>query len=278
MKSKITFLLVLLTGLVVLSGCSQTSDDPLADGVLTVGMEADYAPYNWTTNEANASEYAYQISGSDAYADGYDVRMAQALADELGVELEIKKLSWDGLIPAIQSGSIDAIIAGMSPTEERKTQIDFSDAYHQDNMDMVVVVNQNSSYANATSLADLKGANISAQLGTFHVDLLTQIGVADNATAPLPDFASLIQATASGSLDGYVAEATTADVQVENNSNLKIINVSSEFEIDPSVSQSSIGVKKDNGLAARLNEALATIDEETRLAWMEEASMVSGQE
>ncbi len=87
-----------LVGVIGLTGCGSSTDsnDPLADGVLTVGMEADYAPYNWTTNEANASEYAYPISGSDALADGYDVRMAEALADELGVELEIVKMSWDG--------------------------------------------------------------------------------------------------------------------------------------------------------------------------------------
>ncbi|WOO88036.1 transporter substrate-binding domain-containing protein [Mollicutes bacterium LVI A0039] len=270
-----TFALVAILGL---AGCSSNGDDPLADGVLTIGMEADYAPYNWTTNADNASEYAYQISGSDALADGYDVRIAQALADELGVELEIKKMTWDGLIPAVQSGSIDGIIAGMSPTEERKQQIDFTNAYHEDNMDMVVVVNANSDYANATSLADLAGANLSAQIGTFHVDLLDQIEIADNATAPLPDFASLIQATASGSLDGYIAESTTAVVQVENNSNLKIIDVGDEFEIDPSISQSAIGVKKDTGLAEKLNDALATIDDETRVEWMAEASRLSGQE
>ncbi len=270
-------LLLTLAGLTfLLTGCGDDAG-PLEDGVLTVGMEADYAPYNWTTNEQNASEYAVQIEGSNALVDGYDVRMAQALADELGVELEVKKIAWDGLIPAVQSGSIDAIIAGMSPTEERMQQIDFTNPYHEDDIDMVVVVNKDSDYASATTLADLAGANISAQQGTFHADLLDQIELADDATAPLPDFASLIQATNSGSLDGYISESTTAEVQVQANDNLQIIDVSQEFEIDPSVSVSAIGVAKDNGLADELNKALDTIDGATRNEWMQEASEMSGE-
>lgn len=266
-----------LIGTIGLTGCGGSNEDPLADGVLTVGMEADYAPYNWTTNEANASDYAYPISGSDALADGFDVRMAEALADQLGVELEIKKMSWDGLIPGVQSGSIDAIIAGMSPTEERKAQIDFTDAYHIDDTQMVVVVNQDSGYADATSLEDLAGANISAQTGTFHVELLDQIDIAEDATAPLPDFASLIQAATSGSIDGYIAELPTAEVQVENNPNLKIIDVSDQFELDEGQTTTAIGVKKGTGLVDDLNSALATIDDETRNEWMAEAGELSGE-
>lgn len=261
-----------------LTGCGTTADDPLADGVLTVGMEADYAPYNWTTNESNASEYAYPISGSDALADGYDVRMAEEIADQLGVELEIKKMSWDGLIPAVQSGSIDAIIAGMSPTAERMEQIDFTNAYHEEDVDMVVVVNKNSDYAGATSLADLAGANLTAQAGTFHVDLLDQIDISDSSTAPLPDFASLIQAANSGSIDGYIAEEVTAEVQVENNPNLEILDLSDGFVLDESQTTTAIGVKKDTGLQQEINDALATIDGDTRTEWMSEASALSGQE
>lgn len=266
-----------LVGAIGLTGCSSSTDsnDPLADGVLTVGMEADYAPYNWTTNEANASDYAYQISGSNALADGYDVRMAEALADELGVELEIVKTSWDGLIPGVQSGSIDAIIAGMSPTEERLQQVDFTNAYHEDDIDLVVVVNKDSGYADATTLDDLAGANLSAQTGTFHTDLLEQIDIAEDSTAPLPDFASLIQAAASGSIDGYIAESATAEVQVANNPDLTIVDVSDEFVLDPAQTTSAIGVKKDTGLVDDLNDALATIDDNTRNEWMAEASAMS---
>ena len=96
----------------------------LADGTLRVGMECDYAPYNWT--QADPSDEAVPLAAG-GYADGYDVRIAKRIAQELGMELEIVKTEWDGLVPSLTSGMIDCIIAGMSPTEERKVSIDFSD-------------------------------------------------------------------------------------------------------------------------------------------------------
>ncbi len=86
----------------------------LAD-TLRVGMECNYAPYNWT--QAEPGEHTVPLSAG-GYADGYDVQVARYLAEKLGMELEIVKTEWDGLIPALTSGAgkIDAIIAGMSPT------------------------------------------------------------------------------------------------------------------------------------------------------------------
>ena len=87
------------------------------------------------------------------YADGYDVRIAKRIAQELGMDLEIVKTEWDGLTPALLSGNIDVIIAGMSPTAERKLTIDFTDAYYV--TELTVVVRKDSAYAAAASLADL---------------------------------------------------------------------------------------------------------------------------
>jgi len=83
---------------------------------LRVGMECNYAPYNWTQSEPSDEAVAIAAGG---YADGYDVRIAKRIASELGMELEIVKTEWDGLVPSRMSGKIDCIIAGMSPTEER---------------------------------------------------------------------------------------------------------------------------------------------------------------
>ena len=99
----------------------------LAD-TLRVGMECNYAPYHWT--QAEESEYAVPLAAG-GYADGYDVRIARRIADALGMDLEIVKIEWDGLTMALMSGKIDAIIAGMSPTEERKLTIDFTDPYYE---------------------------------------------------------------------------------------------------------------------------------------------------
>ena len=98
------------------------------EGVLRVGMEANYAPFNWS--QTSDADGAVPISNSDGeYANGYDVQIAKRLADSLGLELEIVKLEWDGLPPALESGMIDVIIAGMSPTPERLQQMDFSNSY-----------------------------------------------------------------------------------------------------------------------------------------------------
>ncbi len=262
---------------ITLSGCGTKAEDPLADGTLTIGLEADYAPYNWTTTKENASDYAVELSDKSAYVDGYDIRMGQTIADELGVDLEVKKISWDGLIPALNSGEIDAIVAGMSPTEERKEQINFTDAYYEDNTEQTVVVSKNGKYKDATSLDDLKGANISAQQGTYQVDLLDQIELSDQDKKPLPDYASLLQATKSGIIDGYIVEKDVADAQVAKNSELTELDLKDGFEVTPDQTTSAIGVrKKDDKLVEQINDALKTVDTDTRNKWMEEAKAESG--
>lgn len=105
-------------------------------GVLKVGMECAYAPFNWT-DMAGATQGAIPISsqGSEGlYANGYDVQIAQYIANKLGMKLEIYAISWEGLLPAVQSGTVDAIIAGMSPTAEREAEIDFTDVYYSSNL------------------------------------------------------------------------------------------------------------------------------------------------
>lgn len=99
-----------------------------ADEYLRVGMEAAYAPFNWTQDDD--SNGAVPIEGTSQYANGYDVQIAKKIADSLGKELLVVKTTWTGLIPALTSGKIDMIAAGMSPTAERKKEIAFSDSYY----------------------------------------------------------------------------------------------------------------------------------------------------
>ena len=94
---------------------------------LKVAMECGYAPYNWT--QPDDSNGAVQISGSSDYAYGYDVMMAKHICDELGYDLEIVKLDWDSLVPAVQSGKVDCVIAGQSITKERQEMVDFTSPY-----------------------------------------------------------------------------------------------------------------------------------------------------
>lgn len=161
------------------SNVTEGSDDEIegkvekSDEYLFVGLECAYAPFNFTQlDDTNGAVPIYnpnykRISG---YANGYDVMIAKKIAEALGRKLIIVKQEWDSLIPSLTAGTIDMIIAGMSPTADRKLTIDFSDAYYTSQL--VVVVRKDGKYANAKTLDDLKGAKLTAQLGTFHLDAL----------------------------------------------------------------------------------------------------------
>ena len=105
-------------------------------GTLKVAMECAYAPFNWTdTSTPSLGAVAISGEGKDGlYANGYDVQIAQYIANKLGMKLEIYAIEWDGLIPALDAGTVDAIIAGMSPTAEREEAIDFTNVYYSSNL------------------------------------------------------------------------------------------------------------------------------------------------
>ena len=120
-----------------LTGTDTSAIPGLEDGVLTVGMECAYAPYNWTQmDDSNGAVPISNVPGS--YANGYDVQIAQYIANRLGLKLEIYAMEWDSLIPAVNSGAIDAIVAGMSPTAERSEQLDFTDTYYESNLVVII--------------------------------------------------------------------------------------------------------------------------------------------
>lgn len=109
-------------------------------GVLRVGMECAYAPYNWTDTTGDTPG-CVPISGEGKgglYANGYDVQIARYVAGRLGLRLEIYAMEWDSLLPALESGAIDAIVAGMSPTAERAREIDFTDLYYESNLVVII--------------------------------------------------------------------------------------------------------------------------------------------
>ena len=158
-------IVTLLAIAMLLSACA------FAEGTFRVGMECDYAPFNWTQTEA--SENTVPIASGVGFAAGYDVEIAKKIAEGLGKDLEIVAIEWNGLIPALNADQIDAVIAGMSPTAERKITVDFTDAYY--NSDLVVVVRKDGAFANAETLADFAGAKITGQLNTFHYTVIDQI-------------------------------------------------------------------------------------------------------
>ena len=206
MKKRLSLLIAMsLVSYDVITGCGSNSKSGSTycrrGETFKVGLEAGYAPFNWT--QMDDSNGGVKIEGSAEYAGGYDVEIAKKIADGLGKELVIVKTEWDGLVPALHSGKIDAIIAGMSPTAERKKTIDFSDNYYKS--DLVMVVKKGGKYEGATSIQDFKGAKVTAQLNTFHYSVIDQIkGVVKKPA--MDNFPAMRVALESGIIDGYVSE------------------------------------------------------------------------
>lgn len=246
----------------------------LAEGTLRVGMECGYAPYNW--QQLSPTEYTVPIAEGNGYADGYDVQIARLIAEKLGMELEIVKTDWEGLIPALgdadHPGTIDLIIAGMSPTEKRKMTIDFTDYYYQS--ELVVVVRKDGPYANAQSLADLDGAVICAQIGTLHDSVIDQIPNVIHDT-PRETFPAMIVALNAGAIDGYIAEKPGATADTMANPGLTFLEFEEGkgFEVSEEDTAISIGLVYGSPYKDEINELLSSLGEEERVKIMMDATM-----
>ena len=255
---------VLIVIALLLTACS--SKDKSAN-TFSVGLECNYAPFNWTqTDDSNG---AVAINGG-GYCGGYDVEIAKGIAKDLGKDLVIVKTEWDGLIPALNAGKIDAVIAGMSPTEERKASVDFSDPYYES--DLVIVVKADGAYADASSLADFSGARITGQLNTFHDSVVDQIPEVDHVAA-MESFPAMIVALSSDKIDGYVSERPGAVSAIESNPDLAFVDFDGEngFEASPEDVAVAVAVKKGNTDLAKINESLAAVTKDKRLEMMDTA-------
>lgn len=285
---KLTVLLVALLmalSIVLFAACSGSSGTDNRD-TLIVGMECEYAPYNYS--QPDASNGALPIDGINLYANGYDVKIAKYIAAALDRRLVIVKMEWDSLIPAINAGTIDLIIAGMSPTAERWEAIDFTTNYYES--ELVVVVRKDGNFANATQLGDLDGAKIVAQRNTFHEKALVQIGGIPTQTIagvalPANDyrydtFTTMITALAAKSIDGYVTEESGAMANVAANSDFAYIplrNNDTGFVIENSDDVSlAIGVKKGSELRDLVSSVLSGLTPDMRRDLMENSVLQSG--
>ena len=234
---------------------------------LKVGMECNYAPYNWTQSEPSDEAVAIAAGG---YADGYDVRIAKRIASELGMELEIVKTEWDGLVPSLMSGKIDCIIAGMSPTEERKVTIDFTEPYYES--ELCIVVRNDSEFAAAANIQDFSGAKITGQLNTFHYTVIDQINKVKKMPA-METFPAMIVALTAGAIDGYVSERPGAVSAMASNPGIGYVAFAegAGFEASPEDVAIAVGVMKGSELTEKINAILANISREERSALMDAA-------
>ena len=215
------------------------------DGVLTVGMECAYAPYNWT--QADDSNGAVPIANNPgSYANGYDVMVAKKICETYGWELEVMAIEWDGLTPALNAGTIDAVIAGQSMTEARLAEVDMAGPYFY--ASIVCVTKADSAQAAATGISNLTGT-CTAQTGTIWYDsCLPQIPGADiqtqAETAP-----AMIMAVESGSVDFICTDMPTAMGACSTYPDLTILDFSGsedDFQVDEGEINIGISVAKGN--------------------------------
>ena len=215
------------------------------DGVLTVAMECAYAPYNWA--QPDDSNGAVPIKDSALYANGYDVMTAKAICEANGWQLEVMQLDWDSLIPAVQSGVCDAVIAGQSMTSERMEAVDFAGPYLY--ATIVCLVKQGSKFAEAKGISDLAGGSCTSQSGTIWYDsCLPQIPDAQ-IVPPQESAPAMLMALESGTVDFVCTDMPTAQGALIAYPDLMILDFEGsgdDFEVSEEEINIGISVQKGN--------------------------------
>ena len=251
-------------------------------GVLRVGMECAYPPFNWTQDEATTPDgsKAVPIYGSDYYAYGYDVAVAQKLADELGMELEIHKVEWSSIGISMDAGDYDCIIAGMGRTAERKMSYSFTEPYYY--RDNCIVVKKDGPYANVKGLSELAGTGckVTTQLGTGWIPLLDQIEGAVTGSN-YETTSECFMAVSNGVADVCIIDLPTAKSALLTNDDLVIVTFDENdtFTGDDEMVNVCIATRKnDTALRDKLQGAMDAIGWNDKTAMDELMNKVIGQQ
>ena len=275
-KIVLTAAVLLFSAAVVFAGGSSDKAAASDSGrpVLRVAMECGYAPYNWTqTTDANG---AVQISGSTDYAYGYDVMMAKLIAERLGYDLEIVKLDWDSLVPAVLSNTVDCVIAGQSITTERLQMVDFTEPYYY--ASIICLVDKDSPYVNAKGVQDLAGATCTSQMNTVWYDVcLPQIP--DANILPAQDSApAMLVALNSDRVDLICTDMPTGQAALVAYPDMRLLDFSgSDDDFQVSQEEINIGIslnKSNTELRDAINSVLETLTVEDFNRMMDEAIAV----
>ena len=273
---KITCLVLSLVLALSLAACGSGSTTGVEDGVLTIAMECAYAPYNWMQgDDSNGAVPISNVPGS--YANGYDVMIGKKIAEANGWELEVIQADWDSLVPGVQTGIYDAVIAGQSMTAERSEQVDFAGPYFY--ASIVCVTKKDSPYATATSIADLAGGKCTAQIATIWYDqCLPQIQGAQvlSAAETAP---AMLMALETGNVDFICTDMPTAQGAVAAYPDMTILDFSGtdgDFQFSDEVRAENVNigvsVKKGNTeLKNMIDSVLSTMTADDMNALMEQA-------
>lgn len=258
---KAGIVLAVLAAFLLVTGCAPKAAPSAIDqikkaGKLIIGTSADFPPY----------EFHLQQDGADTVV-GFDISIAKEIAKDLGVQLEIKDMKFDGLLAALDSGNIDIVIAGMTPTDERKKSTDFSNIYYRAEQGVVIRAEDAQKY---TSIASLAKAMVGAQKGAIQVGIAkTQIkGMADaNADNPevkeLGKVADLVLELKNKKIEALVVETEVAKAYVAANPDLAV----APFVFPDSEGGSAVAVKKGSAaLLEAVNKTLARLETEGAVA------------
>lgn len=276
---KITALVMAVAMMLTMVVCSASASDAtvpsgVEDGVLTIAMECAYAPYNWTqSDDSNGAVPISNVPGS--YANGYDVMIGKKIAEANGWELEVIQSDWDSLVPGIQTGKFDAVIAGQSMTAERMEQVDMAGPYFY--ASIVCVAKKDSEQAKAKGISELTGT-CTAQEGTiWYTDCLPQVEgaqiMAQSESAP-----AMIMAVESGTVDFICTDMPTAMGACATYSDLAILDFSDtedNFKVDEGQINIGISVVKGNTeLKDAMDKVLAPLNADIFNAIMNQAIAV----
>ena len=243
MKKIAALLMVLMLALA--SSAFADAIPGLEDGVLTVAMECAYAPYNWA--QPDDSNGAVPIKDSALFANGYDVMTAKQICEANGWQLEVMQLDWDSLIPAVQSGICDAVIAGQSMTSERMEAVDFAGPYLY--ASIVCLTKKDSKFAEAKGISDLAGGSCTSQSGTIWYDsCLPQIKDAQIGM-PAESAPAMLMAVESGTVDFVCTDMPTAQGALIAYPDLVILDFTAgddDFQVSEEEVNIGISVMKGN--------------------------------
>ncbi|HIV13657.1 MAG: transporter substrate-binding domain-containing protein [Clostridiales bacterium] len=220
--------------------------ETVTDGVLTVATSPDFAPYEF---------YAIGEDGTPQLA-GFDIALAQYIADYMGLELEIIPVDFDGVISELQTKSVDLGMAGLSPDPDRESVMDFSDIYYTGGQSLVTT-KENADKYNSFEAINNPDVTVGAQTASIQLDL-AQTNSPDADIISLPKVTDIIAELVAGTMDAAYIETVVAESYQANYPDLEIV-----MDVPYDQEGSAIGVCKDNeGLLAAVNEAIAAAIED----------------
>ena len=266
-KKSITGVILVVLLAIAATACGKKSEEK----TLRVAMECGYAPYNWT--QPTDTNDSVPISGSSDYANGYDVMMAKHIADTLGYKLEIVKLDWDSLVPAVQAGTVDCVIAGQSITAKRLESVDFTEPYYY--ASIITLTKKDGKYAAAAGVTDLAGATCTSQQNTVWYDIcIPQIKEANILPAQESAPAMLVSLV-SGKCDLVVTDMPTgmaACVAYPELTVLDFTGAADAFKVSEEEINIGISLKKGNTeLKSLIDGVLAKMTEDDYKKMMNDA-------